>query len=321
LVRFVVVGAGAVGGIIGASLYDAGHDAILVARSAHGRQMDTNGVRIERPTTARLVKVPRTEGVVSLRWTTPSVVILAVQSQDTDAALESIAMVAPRETPVVCAQNGVENERRVLRRFPNVYGMVVLCPVDHREPGVIVVHGEATTGVLDLGRYPGGSGQHGEEISQALRDARFDSLVTDDIMRWKYAKLVYNLVNAVRAICAPGHGIGELEQLVREEGRACLAAAGIACAPLEELLERVVSWRDSASHGTTIRHEDSTSQRLARKRSIESDYLNGEIVLLGRTYRIPTPANDLVLRLVHDAARSGCGPHEHLADELLATLR
>jgi 2-dehydropantoate 2-reductase len=294
---------------------------ILVARGAHGRQIATNGMRIEGPTTARHVRVPIIESVASLRWTTPSVVILAVQSQDTDGALESIAAVAPLETPVVCAQNGVENERRALRRFPNVYGMVVLCPVDHGERGIIVIHGEPAAGVLDLGRYPCGRGEHGEAIAQALRQSNFDALVLDDVMRWKYAKLLYNLVNAVRAICVPDHGIGELEQLVREEGRACFAAAGIACASMEELLGRVAQWRDSASHGTAIRHEDSTSQRLARKRSIESDYLNGEIAFLGRTYGVPTPANDAVLRLVHTAARSGCGPQTHVANELLGTLR
>jgi 2-dehydropantoate 2-reductase len=43
--------------------------------------------------------------------------------------------VAPQETPIVCMQNGVENERRVLRRFPRTYAMCVMCPAPTSDPG------------------------------------------------------------------------------------------------------------------------------------------------------------------------------------------
>ena len=57
---------------------------------------------------------------------------------------EALARVDAPEAPdgiaVVCAQNGVENERMALRSFPDVYAMTVMCPATHLEPGVVVAY-------------------------------------------------------------------------------------------------------------------------------------------------------------------------------------
>jgi len=63
-------------------------------------------------------------------------VILAVKSQDTTGALRHLAQVAPASTAIVCAQNGVENERMALRIFQHVYGMCVMCPLPTSRPRV-----------------------------------------------------------------------------------------------------------------------------------------------------------------------------------------
>ena len=63
-----------------------------------------------------------------------TVVLLAVKGQHTDQALTQLS-VAPPSTPVVCMQNGVENERRILRHFPYTYGMCVMCPATQLRPG------------------------------------------------------------------------------------------------------------------------------------------------------------------------------------------
>ena len=59
------------------------------------------------------------------------VVILAVKSQDTVAALDSLA---GRDVTIVCAQNGVANEVEALRRFERVYGVFVWLPAQHVRP-------------------------------------------------------------------------------------------------------------------------------------------------------------------------------------------
>jgi 2-dehydropantoate 2-reductase len=58
-------------------------------------------------------------------------------------------------------------------------------------------------------------------------------------------------------------------------------------------------------------------QSMARGVSIEADYLNGEIVLLGRLSGVPTPINAALLALVKQAAREGTEPGSLPIDEVI----
>jgi 2-dehydropantoate 2-reductase len=49
----------------------------------------------------------------------------------------------------------------------------------------------------------------------------------------------------------------------------------------------------------------STWQSIKRGKNTEVDYLNGEIVTLGKSVEIPTPANSLMVGLVHHVEASG----------------
>ena len=226
---------------------------------------------------------------------------MAVKSQDTAQAVTSLAEVASPSTPVCCLQNGVDNERTVLRRFANVYAVGVMCPAGHLEPGVVQAYSSPTSGILDLGRYPGGVDDVAAATAVAFRASTFDAEARPDMLRWKYAKLLTNLGNAVEAVCGPEARRGPLTKLAREEGVACLVAAGIDFASEEEDRAR----RGDLLHVRPIagrrRPGGSSWQSLARGTgAIETDYLNGEIVLLGRLYGIPTPVNESLQRLANE---------------------
>jgi hypothetical protein len=57
-----------------------------------------------------------------------------------------------------------------------------------------------------------------------------------------------------------------------------------------------------------------------QKHSIETDYLNGEITLLGRVHGVPTPVNDLLQRLASQMAREGKPPGSMAVEEVIALL-
>src|SRR5207302_10080301 len=118
--------------------------------------------------------------------------------------------IADDPIPVVCLQNGVDNERAALRVFPHVYGICVMCPTGHLEPGVVQAYSTPVTGILDIGRYPSGSDEIAEALAGALRASTFVSEARADIMRWKYAKLLMNLGNAVQATCRPDAAAAQL---------------------------------------------------------------------------------------------------------------
>ena len=225
--RFVVFGAGAIGGVVGARLHQAGHRVSLIARGAHLDAIRERGLTLADPSGSTALEIEAVGSPAELHWEGDEVVALAMKGQDTAAALGALRAAAPHRTPVVCMQNGVDNERRALRLFQNVYGAVVMLPAAHIEPGVVESHASRLTGIVDVGRYPSGADDAAEEIATALRASRFDSCARDDVMRLKYAKLIVNLANAVGAICKPGPDNERVIEAAREEGRAALTAAGI----------------------------------------------------------------------------------------------
>src|SRR3954462_5234566 len=109
--RFVVFGAGAIGGVTGARLAQHGHDVVLIARGAHLERLRADGITVESADDRTQVKVPAFGSPSELTFGDGDVVLLAVKSQATKDALESLRAVAPSATPVACLQNGVENER------------------------------------------------------------------------------------------------------------------------------------------------------------------------------------------------------------------
>jgi len=319
--RYVVFGAGAVGGVIGAFLHWAGFEVVAIARGAHLAAMRQHGLSLRTPEGAITLPLPALASPREIRWRDDDVVLLAMKSQDTEAALDELAAVAPPSLVVVCAQNGVANERAALRRFESVVGMCVICPATHLAPGVVEAESSPCPGILDVGRYPGGIDAAVEEVAAALRAATFDSRALADVMRWKYAKLLVNLGNAVEAICGPRSGTGELAQLVRREGEAVLSAAGIALAAPEEDAARRGDLLSIRPVDGRLRGGGSSWQSLTRGAgSIEADYLNGEIVLLGRLHRVPTPANAAVQLIANRMARERVAPGAMGEGEVLAAI-
>jgi 2-dehydropantoate 2-reductase len=319
--RFVVVGAGAVGGVVGARLHQHGHDVVLVARGTHHDAIRDRGLSLIAPEESILLQLPVYASPEAVPFATGDVVLVGVKSQDTVAVLTALEVAAPPDTPIVCVQNGVANEREALRRFANVYGVCVVLPALHLDPGVVEANAAAVTGILDIGRYPSGVDDTAAGIASAFAASTFVSEPRPDIMRWKHGKLLNNLGNAVDALL-PREERGDLSARARAEGEAVLAAAGIDVISREEDAARrgdLFRWRGPAAPGS--RPGASSWQSLARATgAIEADHLNGEIVLLGRMYGVPTPVNATLQRLANRAAHDRAAPGSLALDQVLAMV-
>jgi 2-dehydropantoate 2-reductase len=318
--RLVVYGAGAIGGLVGALLFEQGQDVVLIARGPHAAAIGASGLVVATPSASRVLNVPVVTEPAAARIGPDDVVVLAMKSQDTLAAIGELKAVAPPRTPVVCLQNGVDNERTALRHFEFVYGVCVICPATHLEPGVVESESASVPGLLDIGRYPAGTDERSGFLAAVFRQATFESIERPDIMRWKYRKLLMNLSNAVQAICHPP-GRSEIHRMALAEGEACLAAAGIDAVSADEDGARRAGKLDIRSVSGRLRGGGSSWQSLQRGAgSIESDYLNGEISLLGRRHGVPTPVNALLQELAGELARQGVRPGPLSAAEFLERL-
>lgn len=318
--RLIVYGAGAIGGVVGAFLSEHGHDVVLIARGPHAEAIRTSGLVVATPSGTRTVDVPVVTHPTEARIEHGDVVLLAMKSQDTVRALADLKETAPSSTPIVCLQNGVNNERAALRRFGSVYGVCVICPATHLEAGVVECESASVPGLLDIGRHPAGVDDVSAAVADALCKATFESVERPDIMRWKYRKLLMNLGNSVQAVIRPP-GRSEIVRMAQAEGDTCLAAAGIDVATPEEDEARREGKLDLRPVAGRERGGGSSWQSLRRGAgSIESDYLNGEVALLGRLHGVPTPVNALLQDLAADLARRGVAPGALSAGEFLELL-
>jgi len=141
MTRFIVCGAGAIGGPLAAGLSEAGHNAVAVARGSHYEAIAAHGLRVEAPEGPTVSRLTVVDHPSRLEFRDDDIVMLAMKSHDIAAAPGTLAGLARPSTPIVCVQNGVENERAVLRLFPNIYGVLVYAgdpPVARRGRGALI---------------------------------------------------------------------------------------------------------------------------------------------------------------------------------------
>lgn len=297
---------------------------LLITRGAHHDAIRDHGLTLKTPVEHVTLQIPVAATAAEAGIGSGDVVLLATKSQDTWGALLDLRDASPETPPpLVLLQNGVENERVALRLFPEVYGAVVLSPTEHLEPGVVLAYGARITGRIDVGRVPRGIDQRTEAICAALERSQFEASPREDIMVFKYSKLINNLANGVQAICgAEGDGVDDLSARVKDEGRAVLHAAEI---DFEAPIVSDVTGRwdrfgmaeiDGRSH-----EGGSTWQSVKRGAgSVETDYLNGEIALLAREHGIDAPVNQLIQRLTRETIHGGRQPGWISPAEIFARL-
>lgn len=324
--RYIIIGAGAIGATIGGRLSESGNEVVLVARGPHAQALRTDGLRLTTADGERVHRLPVVTGPAELGELRPDdVLLLTVKTQDALAALDAWADAevagggtAAQRLPVLCAQNGVESERLALRRFARVYGVCVWLPATFLEPGVVSALCAPLTGILHLGKAAGGAGGPVRRIAADLEKAGFGAPVVEDVMRWKYAKLLGNLGNAIQATTGPEPEPAKAALLLRavREAKAAFAAAGIDWASDAEqsaARDGKVEVPAGAVRG------GSSWQSLARGTgSVEADYLNGEIVLLGRLHGVATPVNDTLRHAANIFAREGLPPGAMSTSDLTA---
>jgi 2-dehydropantoate 2-reductase len=324
--RYVVYGAGAIGSGIGGHLFRTGHEVVLVARPAHVNKIKADGLQLVTPVETYSLRVPAVANAEEVGFRKGDVVLLCVKSQDTDESLLEIRAAAgpgsevARELPILCCQNSITNEPAALRYFRRVYGVLVTVPGVFLEPGVVHNPIKGNAGVLEVGLFPTGIDALAEKAATAFSKATYVSFANPRVMEAKGAKMLGNLGNAMGAI-TDGKGAKEVSQAfmkaVRDEAIACFEKAGVPFESQESFGKRMQGARGETALPPGLRNLGSTWQSLMRGRNeVEADYLNGEVVRLGRVNGVPTPHNAVLQDVANLMASRGETPGRYTADDL-----
>lgn len=344
MTRYIIIGAGAIGGALGGRLTHAGSRAVLVARGEHLAAMRKSGLRLRTPNEDLQIPVTAVGGPDELELSPDDVLVVATKTHQVGEALaawadaplsgtkgpqsgDEVAGTAGGHLPVLMALNGVASEGIALRYFDRVFGVCVWMPAVHLVPGEVIVRGAPTSGMFHLGRVPAdltGEADHQllERIRQDWTAANFDVRLPGDVMPWKYRKLISNIGNAFQALVGSGGDVKPLVDAAVLEARTVLEKAGVAFTSDEEEQEaRAAGFTMRPVPGEPADMGGSTWQSLARGTgNVETDYLNGEIALLARQHGITAPINAAMASLSRVAAATGQRPGAISAAELARRL-
>ena len=332
--RYLVVGAGAIGGGMGARLHQAGQHVVLVARGDHLSAIREHGLRLRTPEEDVRLPVPAVAGPEEMTLRSDDVLVLATKTHQAPDALAAWADVevdgggtAGDRLPLLTALNGVASETMALRYFARVYGVCVWMWAAHLTPGEVIVEGVPNSGVFHIGRVPTAVAveSDGRFLDQVRRDwtaARLKTVLPPDVMAWKYRKLLTNAGNAVQALLGRQRGMGELVRAAEAEGRSVLDAAGVGyTSDKDESAARADSFTVEPVPGLPEFIGGSTWQSLSRGTgNVETDYLNGELVRIARQHGLDAPINARLASLARRAARTGQQPGAISVDELARQL-
>jgi 2-dehydropantoate 2-reductase len=321
-VKFLVWGAGAIGGTLGAYLARAGHDITLVdAATDHVDAINANGLRITGPISDFTVRPPAHPPIrLTGTWDT---IILATKAHHTETAARALL---PHLTPagcVVSAQNGL-NELAIAAALgeARTVGAFVNFGADYMEPGVFMYGGRGTVMVGEAF----GERRISPRVT-AIRDAwrDFETLAaeTENIWGYLWGKEAYGamlfataLTNDSIADCLarPEHRplyialAREILAVARARGVKPEAfdgfdpAAYLPDAPrgaAEASLDSLVAHnRKSAKTHTGIWRD-----LAVRKRPTEVDAQLGIVADLGAAAGVPTPLTSAVVTLIHEIER------------------
>lgn len=317
--RVIVIGAGAVGGVLAALLHRAGHVVAVVARGEHAAAIAADGLHVDGGWGKWRARV----SVVGGDAEAADLLVLATKAHDSAAALPEWA--GHDGTPVLVLQNGLGGEQAVRDALPNspVAVGLALFAVSLTGPGRITVTGPN-------GMTLGGDADAVAVTEPVLRHALPAELtVTDDIRGAQFTKLLINQVNALPAIT----GLSVQQTIADDRLRRVLTSGMVETVAVGDA--EAVSWGPiggvNADTVASIRERgrvaaDELAMRLAagmgdvpnpasmlqsirRSRATEVDQINGAIVTLGRAHGVATPVNSALVELVHGVERTG----EHLS--------
>ena len=197
--RFAIVGAGGIGGPLGASLASSGQDVTFIARGAHLAAMRANGLRIEGDRGETLVRPaqatddPASVGPVDA-------VLFCVKLWDVETAGAAIRPLVGGETAVIPLQNGIDASERLapILGAGNVLGGVAVITGSIVAPGVVRQSG--THHRVSFGELDGSISPRAERIRDACQAAGIETTLTADIQRARWEKFV--ALVATSGLCA-----------------------------------------------------------------------------------------------------------------------
>lgn len=290
--RFLVVGAGAVGGFIAARLTDAGHDVTVLVRPRRATLLRKDGLRV---TGRNGISVLWPAVVTADQLTAGSdAIVLAVKSEDLDGAMADMEPAVRGSAVIIPFLNGMAHVDPLTDRFGSaVIGGVLRVATDLEDDGTIRVL--APTFEVELGELDGSPSARVDRLASAFRDAGADVTVPGSIVDAMWAKWVFiasigAVTSLMRAAVGDIVAVPGGEQFARSV-LAEAAAAAAACGHAVPAGQLRVTERTLTAAGSPA--TSSLTRDLIAGRRTEVEAVLADLAARARAAGTATPLTDL----------------------------
>lgn len=304
--RFLVIGAGAIGSVFGGLLAKTGEDVTLVGREPHIAAIRQRGLKINGIWGEHKVQIARAfTSPAQLARETFDVVLICVKSYDTAQAVQQIVPLIHKTSLVVSLQNGLGNIETIAERvgWERTVGGRVIFGVEVVEPGwvrVTVYAEEVMLGAKDESVLR----ERIESLVACFNRANIPTLFTSEIEKFIWSKVLYNAaLNPLSTILRTPYGYllenegtREIMQMIVEEIFQVAKAKGVALFWHEP--QEYVDLLFSRLIPATAQHHPSMLQDILKNKPTEIDAINGAICRMGSECGIKTPTNTFLVTLI-----------------------
>lgn len=297
--KIAVLGSGAMGSVFGGKLTETGEDVTLIdVWKEHVDIMNRNGLHLEGIGGDRHIPVKAVTSAAEIEGKV-DLVIVFVKSSFTETAVKEALSIIGDETLVMTVQNGLGNAEKIAE----IVGETKTIAGVTGNGGTLIGPGHvrhAGLGDTVIGPLNGSITPKIDEVANALTKAGLPARVSVNVPGLIWGKLIANIgINALTAILRVPNGYlvehknpeRLMERAVEEAVEVC-DAKGIKL----EYDDPVEHCKEVARATTT--NFSSMYQDVANKRITEIDYINGAVVTEGSRLGIPTPVNEVLVRLV-----------------------
>jgi len=309
----LIVGAGAIGSLVGNRLARAGHEVTLVGRPGYVDAVQKEGVGLEEKDGRRVyAKNVRAIPYMAEVATEPfDLIIFTMKAYDTAVAAAQVQPLARRGIPILVLQNGVGGEEIVAQRLGEVsiLSAVITLVVETLEPGLVRL--STTRG--GIGLAPTDPGHSVNSLAEAFREAGFKVVIYPHYWAMKWSKLLLNILgNASSAILdmLPDSVFAHrylfaLERAAFCEARAVMRALGLQPVSLPGYPVPLLAWGICSLPAWLLQpifeqiivrgrggKMPSLHLDVARgRKSSEVEFLNGAVVRYAQEVGLEVPAN------------------------------
>lgn len=310
--KIAVIGAGAIGGLVGGYLSLKGEEVVLVGHPDSVKMIQAEGVHISGVRGDFDLKV---DAAQRLKFPV-DLAVFSTKTQDlAQAVVDNLEFL--RTAKVITTQNGLQADYIVSRYLPEsqIISSIVMYGATLLEPAKIVHNFE---GSWVLGKVLGGSTSSIAPFIPLLEKA-FPIVVSEEIKGMKYLKVFVNANNCIPALLGVSmqeafsdQRVSKISIAIWKEGLALIQKAGITLVSLPDFpLERLMKLTSLPVEGATKIYTTimmnlsktplygSVLQSIKRGKVSEIDYINGEFVRLAKAHNAEAALNEKLVAMVH----------------------